>query len=278
MNHLAHINYPFQPGDVLLIASEGQGANKIEPVLTYELKKNPAPYDAGLQGIGLTNLRLQTSNGYSPHLFPEYIVDWAYYYAGAPRPGFMSRFLVAEDGTRAPYWPTSPNAFGGQVNASNNGDMPGDIYRLIGGVVLRKMGQAPQYAGYMASAFVLPRGSNDNRVIAAGSEDLLGSTGEKARFWLVGTRPGMLYETGAAFAPAVQIDPMLPVTVTFTLTYPDGRRGHGPGRRPTPPARSWARTAGPWTCRASIATPWRRPGRATRGSCRACPRAAASST
>jgi hypothetical protein len=223
VNHLAHINYPFQAGDVLLIASDGQGANKIEPVLTYELQNNPAPYDAGLQGIGLTNVRLQTSNGYSPHLFPEYIVDWAYFYAGAPRPGFMSRFLVAEDGTRAPYWPTSPNAFGGQVNASNNGDLPGDIYRLIGGVVLRKMGQTPQYAGYMASAFVLPRSSNDNRVIAAGSEDLQGATGERARFWLVGTRPGMLYETGTAFAPAVQVDPMLPVTVTFSLIYPDGR-------------------------------------------------------
>jgi hypothetical protein len=223
VNHLAHINYPYLPGDVLLIASDHQGANKIEPVLTYELKQNPAPYDPGLQGIGLTNVRLQTSNGYSPHLFPEYITDWAYFYAGAPRPGFMSRFLVAEDGTRAPYWPTSPNAFGGQVNASSNGDLPGDIYRLIGGVVLRRLGQSPQYAGYMANAFVLPKDSKDNRVIAAGSEDLLGSTGEKARFWLVGTRPGMLYETGAAFAPAVQIDPMLPVTVTFTLFYPDGR-------------------------------------------------------
>ena len=209
---------------MLLIASEQQGANKIEPVLTYELKKNPAPYNAALQTIGATNLRLRTSNGYSPHLFPEYIIDWAYFYAGAPRPGFMSRFLVAEDGSRAPYWPTSPNSFGGQINASTNGDLPGDIYRLIGGVVLRPMAQVPQYAGYMSSAFLLPKGTNDNRVIAAGSEDLIGPTGDRARFWLVGMRPGMIYETGATFAPAVQIDPMLPVTVTFTLTYPDGRR------------------------------------------------------
>ncbi len=223
INHLAHINYPFLAGDVLLIASDGQGANKIEPVLTYEPKMWAPAYNASLQGIGLTNLKLQTSNGYSPHLFPEYITDRAYFYAGAPRPGFMSRFLVAEDGSRAPYWPTSPNSFGGQINASNNGDLPGDIYRLIGGVVVRKAGQAPQYAGYMASAFLLPKGSNDNRVIVAGSEDLIGPTGEKARFWLVGTRPGMIYETGTAFAPAVQIDPMLPATITFTLTYPDGR-------------------------------------------------------
>jgi hypothetical protein len=222
--HLAHINYPWKSGDVLLIASEGQGANKIEPVLTWEAKQDPKPYDTKLNAIGITNLQLRTSNGYSPHLFPEYITDWAYYYAGAPRPGFMSRFIVAENGTRAPYWPTSPNAFGGQVNASNNGDMPGDIYRLIGGVVLRNKDQEPAYAGYLSSAFLLPKGSKNNRVIAAGSEELTGSTGQKARVFLVGTRPGLLYDTEATFAPAVQIDPVLPVNISFNLYYPDGRR------------------------------------------------------
>ena len=121
---------PGQSGDVLLIASEGQGANKIIPTLTYEWKDNPQGFDPKLNPIGATNLQLKTSNGYSPHLFPEYITEWSYYYAGAPRPGFMSRFLVAENGTRAPYWPTSPNSFGGQVNASYNGDLPGDIYRF----------------------------------------------------------------------------------------------------------------------------------------------------
>ncbi|MBI4787133.1 MAG: hypothetical protein HY782_08825 [Chloroflexi bacterium] len=224
VNHLEHINYPYLSGDVLLIASEQQGANKIEPVLTYEMKNNPAPYDAQLQNIGATNVRLQTSNGYSPHQFPEYITDWAYYYAGAPRPGFMSRFLVGEDGVRAPYWPTSPNSFGGQINASVNGDLPGDIYRLIGGVVVRKSNAAPMYAGYLSSGFILPKGTNHNRVIAAGSEDLIGSTGDKARFFLVGLRPGMVYETGTAFAPAVQIDPIVPATITFTMKYPDGRQ------------------------------------------------------
>jgi hypothetical protein len=223
-SHLQHVNFPFQSGDVLLIASDQQGANKIEPVLTYELKVNPAPYDPNLQKIGATNLRLRTSNGYSPHLFPEYVTDWAYYYAAAPRPGFMGRFLVAEDGTRAPYWPTSPNSFGGQINASNNGDLPGDIYRLLGGVVLRRKDQAPVYAGYLSSAFLLPRNTKNNRVIAPGAEDLTGSDGTRARFFLVGTRPGMVYERGASFAPAAQIDPVLPVLVTFVLTWPDGRQ------------------------------------------------------
>ncbi|MBI5028972.1 MAG: hypothetical protein HZB51_00495 [Chloroflexi bacterium] len=222
---LEHINYPYNAGDVLLIASEGEGANKIEPVLTWDYKNNPMPYEPRWQNIGITNVQIETSNGYSPHLFPEYITDWMYYYAGAPRPGMMSRFLVGENGTRAPYWPTSTSNFGGQINASSNGDAPGDIYRLIGGVVVRKKDQAPMYAGYMANGFILPKGSKNNRVIAPGSEDILGSTGEKARVFIaMNARPGMVYDQGSTFAPALQIDPMVPLSVTFKLNYPDGRQ------------------------------------------------------
>jgi hypothetical protein len=77
----------------------------------------------------------------------------------------------------------------------------------------------------------MPAGSHNNRVIAPGSEELLGPTGKTARFFLVGTRPGMMYETCAQFGAAVQIDPIVPCTVTFTLKCPDGRvlssRGKG---------------------------------------------------
>ncbi len=222
--HLAHITFPYQAGDVLLIASEGQGANKIEPVLTYQMRGDTSPWDARLQSVGATNLRIKTTNGYSPHLFPEYITDIEYYYGAAPRPGFMSRFIVGESTVRAPYWPVSPNSFGGQIGASSNGDLPGDVYRLLGGVVLRRKGQAPMYSGYMASAFLLPKYTNNNRVVGAGSEDLVGPTGERARFFLVGLRPGMAYEVGSTFRPAVQIDPILPASVHFVLMYPDGRQ------------------------------------------------------
>lgn len=220
---LAHINYPWNSGDVLLIASEGQTANKIEPVLTYEWKDKPEAYNSRLNTIGITNLQLKTSNGYSPHLYPEYITEWAYYYAAGPRPGFMSRFLVSEDGSFAPYWQTSPNSFGGQINASNNGDLPGDIYRLVGGVAVRRPGEDPAYAGYLSSAFLLPEHSDNNRIVVAGSEDVIGPTGQKARFFLVGTRPGMMYETGSAFSAALQIDPIIPANVKVTLDTPDGR-------------------------------------------------------
>jgi hypothetical protein len=219
---LEHIAFPYRQSDVLLIASDGGGANKIEPVLVWANKGEDMPWDWSLAGIGTTNLAIRTSNGLSPHLFPEYITDREYYYASAARPGFMPRFLVGESNVRAPYWSTSPNYFGGQIAASGNGDLPGDLYRLIGGVVKLDQGQAPAYAGYLASAAILPRGTRNNRVVEPGAEDLIGPTGEKARFFLVGYRPGMALPVGAGWRPAIQVDPQLPVNIHLVLTFPDG--------------------------------------------------------
>jgi hypothetical protein len=78
-------------------------------------------------------------------------------------------------------------------------------------------------AGYISSVFLLPKGTNNNRGIAAGSEDLHGATGEKARFFLVGFRPGMVMELGATWRPALQIDPILPVAIQLDLIYPNGQ-------------------------------------------------------
>lgn len=223
VEHLMHINFPYNPGDVLMIASDGQGADKIIPTMTYEFTANPQRNDAQLNGIGISNVQILTSNGYSPHMFPEYITDLVYYYGSAARPGFMGRFLVGETSIRAPYWPVSPNGFGAQINASPNGDSPGDIYRLMGGVVLRQKAAQPTYAGYIASAFLLPRGTGNNRVIPAGAEELTSSTGAIGRVFLVGPRPGMTYPVGTTFGASFQIDPILPVNISFTIKYPDGR-------------------------------------------------------
>jgi len=220
--HQERINFPYNGGDVLLIASEGGGANKVVPVLTYESRDDKQPYDPRLRDLMASNLEIKTSNGMSPHLYPEYITDWEYYYAAAPRPGFSSRFVVGENGVRGTYWPTSATNFGGQVGASQNGDLPGDIYRLIGGVVIRRPGQQPSYAGYLASAFIVPGGTNNNRIIAPGSEDLFGADGRKARFFLTAARPGLVYEQNSMFVPVVQIDPILPARISYVLRYPDG--------------------------------------------------------
>jgi len=52
---------------------------------------------------------------------------------------------------------------------------------------------------------------------------LTGSTGQKSHVFLVGPRPGITYPVGTTYSASFQIDPILPVNVNFTLTYPDGR-------------------------------------------------------
>jgi hypothetical protein len=220
---LAHVDFPYNSGDVLLMSAEYEGINKIEPVFTYETKGTEFTYEKKFSGIGRTNVTIKTSNGYSPHLFPEYTTSLEYYYGAAPRPGFMSRFLVGDDGVKAPYWPTTNTNFGGQFGASNNGDSAGDIYRLIGGVVVRKNGETPQYSGYISTAFIIPKGQKNNRVIEAGSEEITGPDGKKDRFFLVGLRPGSTYPVGAGIVASVQIDPILPVNMKVTLVYPNGK-------------------------------------------------------
>jgi hypothetical protein len=219
--YLQHINFPYNFSDVLEIATEFQASNKIEPVLSYSNATNPTAYDPNIQGIGKTNIVTKTSNNLSPEMFPEFITDLQYFYGAGAQPGFNARFIVAYDYTRAPYWPTSNTNFGGQYGASNNGDMPGTIYRLLGGVVLRNKGQTPNYAGYQATAFILPKGTNNNRIIGPGDENLPGPDNTSARFFLVPIRPGSTYPIGATFTPVLQIDPILPCNVTFTLTAPN---------------------------------------------------------
>ena len=159
----------------------------------------------------MTNVKTYTSNGLSPHLYPEYITHRRLLLCAAPRPGFPSRFLVAEGRgavallayerdelrrTRSALPRTAiPRAtFTGSRAASCSG---------------RRAKQAA-YAGYLASAFILPGGTRNNRVVAPGSEDLTGADGREARFFLVPVRPGTVYEQGATFMPAFQIDPVVP--------------------------------------------------------------------
>ena len=135
------------------------------------------------------------------------------------------------------------------------------------------------YAGYIASAFLLPEGhQRQPRRSPPGTEEFHGPMGDTARFFLVGLRPGTSYEVGSTFRAGGQIDPILPVNVHFVLTYP-GRTPAG-GRRRRRRLRRVRRTdrRGRWTSRASTATSSAPRGTATRAACRACRTRAASST
>jgi len=80
------------------------------------------------------------------------------------------------------------------------------------------------YAGYQASAFILPKGTNNNRIVGPGDEDLPSPDGKPARFFLVPVRPGMVYQVGTVFGAMLQIDPVVPCDVQFVLAGPDGSK------------------------------------------------------
>jgi hypothetical protein len=67
-------------------------------------------------------------------------------------------------------------------------------------------------------------------VIGPGDEDLPSPDGHPSRFFMVAVRPGMVYSTGSTFIPVLQIDPIVPCDVTFTLIGPDGTRYVTEGR------------------------------------------------
>ncbi len=213
--------YPYNYGEVLLVPEDGYGANMIEPVLTYTISGREDKND--FEKVGASNVRIVASKDLCPHLYPEYITDWAYYYVGASCPGLSARFMVAEDGVYKPSWPVSATNFGGQIGASNTGSTLGTPYRLLGGVVLRKKNETPMYGDYISNAFIISKGS-EARVIKAGEELLVGAKGAKFRYYIISHRPGLLYEQDYLFWPYLQMDPIVPAHINYTLTYPDGRK------------------------------------------------------
>ena len=158
--HLEHIAFPYRSGDVLLIASEGQGANKIEPVLTYELPGEVPSKDQQIQAIGADQHKDRTRRTASrPISIPN--TSRTAPTTTPPLPGPVSPHASSLPRTACRHL-TGPRArtnFGGQIGASPNGDSPGDIYRLVGGVVVRPKDTGPLYAGYLSSAFILPAGT-----------------------------------------------------------------------------------------------------------------------
>ena len=78
------------------------------------------------------------------------------------------------------------------------------------------------YAGYQASAFILPKGTNNNRIMGREPKTCRAQMGSLHDSSLVPMRPGMVYPVGATFGAVLQIDPVVPCNVVFTLTAPNG--------------------------------------------------------
>ena len=170
-------------------------------------------------------LESETSNGYVPHNYPEYITRLSYFYATAIRPGFLVNTVVSESAFPHAYWVTGPFPGGGQYGSmERNGDLPTDTYWYVGGVVVRDLEEGTsRYAAYSSMCVIIPKGHHANRVVAPGTEPLLELNGRKHYMFLAGAPSGgNIYEVGQRTGTGSLIFPCVTADVRVVITDPDG--------------------------------------------------------
>lgn len=208
---------PYYSGDVMFIAAVPDGSNGIDGILT-------AQFEDGAEA------KTETENDIHPYDFPEKIKKHAYFYFSGIRPGIMARTLIADPGAlfKDSYWATNPafNAFGNQFNAGEDDDLPQDMYRFMGGFVVRdRENNKTDYGIYSSIAIIIPKGSNGNRVVAPFSEPLLEVNGRQFYIFEAGApSQGVIYEVNEPIGIGGMVFPSTGgINCIKKIIFPDGR-------------------------------------------------------
>ncbi len=208
---------PYYSGDVMFIATAPDFSNGIDGRLTAQF------------GDGMEQ-RTETENAVYPYDFPEKIKKHAYFYFSAIRPGIMARTLVADPNAlfKDSYWPTCRvfNAFGSQLNVGDDDDLAQDVYRFMGGFVVRDVEKGrTDYGIYASVGVVIPKGSDANRVVAPFSEPLLEVNGRQFYIFEAGApSQGVIYEVNEPIGIGGMVFPAVGgINCVKKVIFPDGR-------------------------------------------------------
>ncbi len=170
------------------------------------------------------------ARGLSPHLYPEDNQIEAYTYLSVIRPGFPVMSLAYSGSFMGPCWIVSPNPYGGQINASPNGDLPWDLYRIMSGLVVKDLESGKNYYDAYAAAIVaLPPGSHANAVSAPGQRPIMQINGRKF-FYFMGMDTSDVFIVGERMMLGGSVMPSVPARVTIVVTRPDGTRERMSGK------------------------------------------------
>jgi mono/diheme cytochrome c family protein len=164
-------------------------------------------------------------NGYQPHAFQQDPEILNYYYSSSIKPGLLSRYMVSDSTNSTAYWIITPNYFGRQFGAGEGGDIRGDIYRFMGGVVYRNLTTGVnKYGIYHAGGVVGDPRDENNRIEAPLRSPLL-TAGGRQYYIIAGMSPeqGALYETGDRIVGGGFIIPSIEADVEFRVIAPDGK-------------------------------------------------------
>ena len=164
------------------------------------------------------------AKGLSPQLYPGDNELEAYTYLSVIRPGFPVMSLAFSGSFMGPCWIVSPNSYGGQINASVNGDLPWDMYRIMSGLVVKDLrNKKNYYDAYTAAIVALPPGSHANAVSAPGVRPIMEVNGRKFSYFL-GMDTSDVFIVGERMMLGGSVMPGVPALVTLMVTKPDGTR------------------------------------------------------
>ncbi len=159
-----------------------------------------------------------------PMVFPERNRLDAYLYTSSIRPGFPAMTSVLQKDGLGLYWCTNPNQFGNHINSGFNGDLVGDVYRVMAGVVLKDRDSGQTYYDAYSSVVSTVAGPRPAAaVLAPGKRPLVSESGRDHHLFLATDTHDVL-EVGERIGLGGMIFPNVPARVTWTITSPSGRR------------------------------------------------------
>ncbi len=157
-----------------------------------------------------------------PFNFPEGNTLDAYVTLGVVRPGLPVITAAFESDALGLYWLASPNRFGGHLNTSDAGDLPGDFYRVQAGVVMRDHATGQNhYDAYGSSIVVAPRDGAATAITAPGDRPLVETMDREHRIFF-GQDTHDALEVGEVIALGGMVAPVVQADVRWLVTRPDG--------------------------------------------------------
>ncbi|MDP8223867.1 MAG: hypothetical protein P9L99_10945 [Candidatus Lernaella stagnicola] len=179
-------------------------------------------YRMSVEGADHLPILWANGRGLSPFLYREDNEIEAYTYLSVIRPGFPVLSLAFAGSFQGPCWIVSPNTYGGQINAGPNGDLPGDLYRIMAGLVVKdKKTGRNYYDAYAATVVATPPGTWNNAVAAPGEQTIYWQNGRE-QYFFIGLDTSDSFTVGEKMLVAGTVMPPVEADVHFTITKPDG--------------------------------------------------------
>ena len=158
-----------------------------------------------------------------PFTFPERNRFEAYTYLSTVRPGFPVMTTVYQRDAIGMYWLTSPNRYGFHYNTGSNADLPGDVYRVLAGAVLKdKESGHNLYDAYSAAIAVSEPTGSTLAILPPGERPVV-TVGGRAHDLFLALDSHDTLEVGERIGLGGMVFPSVEAEVRWTVTTPDGQ-------------------------------------------------------